>query len=75
MFATYPQFLQAFYKTEVWRDSYISTYSLYLWVREPVHWTYIYVYKKSKKREDGSGCYLLKYTVNFYGHTNLEDRR
>ena len=38
-------------------------------------WTYIYVYKKSKKREDGSGCYLLKYTVNFSGHTNLEDRR
>lgn len=68
MFATYPQFLQAFHKTEVWRDSYISTYSLYLWVREPVHWTYIYVYKKSKKREDGSACYLPKYTVNFYGH-------
>lgn len=36
-------------------------------------WTYIYVYKKSKKREDGSGCYLLKYTVNFSGHTNLEE--
>lgn len=51
----------------------ISTYSLYLWVREPVHWTYIYVYKKSKKREDGSGCYLLKYTVNFYRHTNWSE--